>query len=58
MVEILRPNAMINYGSASNDIWTPYKECLEFYKRLGYLSFYGNEIYGIDPLYYNWLKSN
>ena len=25
------------------------KQSLEFYKRLGYLSFYGNEIYGIDP---------
>ena len=29
MVEILRPNAIINYGSASNDIWNPYKERIE-----------------------------
>ena len=25
------------------------KQCLEFYEILGYLSFYGNEIFGIDP---------
>ena len=23
--------------------------CKEFYKKYGYLSFFGNEIYGIDP---------
>ena len=25
------------------------KQCKEFYKKLGYLSFFGNEIFGIDP---------
>ena len=25
------------------------KQCLEFYKQYGYLSFYGNEVFGIDP---------
>lgn len=25
------------------------KQCLEFYKKCGYLSFYGNEIFGINP---------
>lgn len=25
------------------------KQCIEFYERYGYLSFYGNEIFGIDP---------
>jgi hypothetical protein len=25
------------------------KQCLEFYKRYGYLSFFGSEIFGIDP---------
>ena len=25
------------------------KQCLEFYKQHGYLSFYGNEIFGVDP---------
>ena len=25
------------------------KECTEFYEKYGYLSFYGNEIFGIDP---------
>lgn len=25
------------------------KQCNEFYKKYGYLSFYGNEIFGIDP---------
>lgn len=25
------------------------KQSLEFYKKLGYLSFFGNEIFGIDP---------
>ena len=25
------------------------KQCKEFYKNLGYLSFFGNEIFGIDP---------
>lgn len=24
------------------------KQCIEFYKKFGYLSFYGNEIFGID----------
>ena len=24
-------------------------QCKEFYKKYGYLSFFGNEIYGIDP---------
>lgn len=25
------------------------KQCLEFYSKYGYLSFFGNEIFGIDP---------
>ena len=25
------------------------RQCREFYKKYGYLSFFGNEIYGIDP---------
>ena len=25
------------------------KQCLEFYQNFGYLSFYGNELFGIDP---------
>lgn len=25
------------------------KQCMEFYKKYGYLSFFGNEIFGIDP---------
>ena len=25
------------------------KQCKEFYKKLGYLSFFGSEIFGIDP---------
>ena len=25
------------------------KQCLEFYEKYGYLSFFGNEIFGIDP---------
>lgn len=25
------------------------KQCKEFYEKYGYLSFYGNEIFGIDP---------
>lgn len=25
------------------------KQCMEFYEKYGYLSFYGNEIFGIDP---------
>lgn len=25
------------------------KQCKEFYRKFGYLSFYGNEIFGIDP---------
>ena len=25
------------------------KQCLEFYQKYGYLSFFGNEIFGIDP---------
>lgn len=25
------------------------KQCIEFYEKFGYLSFFGNEIFGIDP---------
>jgi len=34
------------------------KQNLEFYQTLGYLSFHGNEVYGIDPVNFKILEGN
>lgn len=39
--EIIKAEKMLDVGFSN--------QCREFYEKYGYLSFYGNEIFGIDP---------
>ena len=39
--EIMKSEKMLNVKFS--------RQCIEFYQKYGYLSFYGNEIFGIDP---------